>query len=255
MNILPMLVKELKELTRSYKLLFVPLAFALLGLSQPLTFKLLPRLMESASNLPPGAVIDIPMPAPGEVVASALGQFNQMGILILVLVAMGAIAGERATGVAATVLTKPVGRGEYLSAKAIAYGLLAAVSGLVGMAATTYYTQVLIGDVNWADAMIGTLLYLPNLLLAVAVTLCCSAFMKTPLAAGGTGLAAVVVLNMVPKYLGSFIAGAYPGALSEAANKAIAGQAFAPGRPVTGVLLVVVLALVAGWAVLRRQEI
>lgn len=255
MNIIPMLTKELKELARSYKLLFVPLAFALLGLMQPLTFKLLPQLMESASNLPPGAVIDIPMPPPGEIVASALGQFNQLGILILVLVTMGAVAGERATGVAATVLTKPVGRGEYLSAKAIAYGLLAVVSGVLGMAVTAYYTQVLIGDVNWGDAITGTLLYLPNLLLAVAVTLCCSTFMKTPLAAGGTGLATVVVLNMVPKYMGKLIAGAYPGALSEAATKAIAGQAFAPGRPVVGVLLVVLVALVAGWAVLRRQEI
>ncbi|MDF2630825.1 MAG: hypothetical protein K0R39_4656 [Symbiobacteriaceae bacterium] len=255
MNIMPMLSKELKELARSYKLLFVPLAFVLLGLTQPVTYKMLPQLMKSASNLPPGAVIDIPLPPAGDVVAMALGQFNQLGILILVLVAMGAVAGERATGVAATVLTKPVGRGAYLGAKAIAYGLLAVVSGVLGMAAAAYYTQVLIGAINWTDAAVGTVLYLPNLLLAVALALCCSTFMKTPLAAGGVGLAGVVVLNMVPKYLGKFVAGAYPGALTEAASKAIAGQEFAPGRPVTGVLLVALLALVAGWAVLKRQEI
>lgn len=255
MNFLPMLTKELKELARSYKLLFVPLAFAILGLGQPLADKMMPMLLKSASNLPEGTILEIPVPPTGQIVASAIGQLNQMGVLLLVLVAMGAIAGERASGVAATVLTKPVGRGEYLAAKAASYGVLAAASITAAMALTAYYTQILFGPVDWVDVAAATLLYLPNLLLVVAVTLACSTFMATPLAAGGTALAAVIVLNMVPKYLGKFIAGSAPGALSEAAVKAMSGAEYAVWRPVTGVLVLTLAALVAGWAVLRRKEI
>lgn len=252
---IPMLSKELKELARSYKLLFVPLAFAILGLGQPVAFKLMPTLLKSASNLPPGAVIEIPTPPPGEVVASALGQFSQMGILLLVLVAMGAIAGERATGVAATVLTKPVGRGEYLAAKFASYGLLAFASVGLGMAVTAYYTQVLIGPVDWVAVGAATLLYLPNMLLVAGVTLCLSAFMPSPVAAGGAGLVAVILLNMVPKYMGKFLAGISPGALAESAAKALAGAEYAVTKPVAGVLAMTLAALLIGYAALRRQEI
>jgi len=255
MNFGTMLGKELKELARSYKLLFVPVVFAVLGLGQPLAIKLLPQLMQSASNLPPGAVIQIPTPPPDQVVAGVIGQVNQMGILLLVLVAMGSIAGERLSGVAATVLTKPVGRGEYLGAKAVAYSLLAVVSVVAGLGVGAYYTGVFIGPVDWGHVTLATLLYLPNLLLAVALTLCFSAFLPSPLAAGGAGLAAVVLLNIAPRYMGKSLFSVSPGALTESAvNVLVTGSGVAI-RPVLGVGMVAAAVLVAGWYALERQEI
>jgi len=250
-----MFVKECKELARSYKLLFVPIVFALLGLGQPVALKLLPLLMQSASNLPPGSVIQIPTPAPGAVVAGIVGQFSQMGVLVLVLVSMGAIAGERLSGVAATVLAKPVGRGAYLAAKAAALGLLAAASVALGLGLGAYYTQVLLGPVNWVAAGLGTLLDLPNLLLPVAVTLAFSAFLPSPLAAGGAGIATVIGLNLVPRYLGAFLAGAYPGALSASAARVLVTGTGAALRPLAAVLLLILAALAGGWWVLEQQEI
>ncbi|MFZ5827249.1 MAG: ABC transporter permease [Bacillota bacterium] len=255
MIFMSMLTKELKELARSYKLLFVPLLFALLGVSQPVSFKMMPTLLASAGNLPKGTVIEIPVPPPGEVVAQAIGQFNQAGILLLVLIAMGAIAGERLSGVAATVLTKPVGRGEYLLAKASAFSLLAVFSLAAGMALTAYYTQVLVGPVDWSDVAVGSALYLPNLLLAIAVTLSLSTFMPSPLAAGGTALVTVMVLNTVPRYLGPTIAKLHPGKLTESAVKALAGQEYIAAGPIAGVAAMIAVALVLGWLTLRRQEI
>lgn len=255
MNFGTMLVKELKELARSYKLLFVPVVFAVLGFGQPVAIKLLPRLMEGATNLPKGAVIHIPTPPPGEVVAGIIGQFHQMGVLLLVLVAMGSIAGERLSGVAATVLTKPVGRGEYLAAKAVAYSLLAVVSVAAGMGIGAYYTQLLIGPVNWGQVGLATLVYLPNLILAIALTLCFSAFLPSPLSAGGAGLAAVVLLNIVPRYLGKWPASVAPGALNESVVRLLATGSAVAIRPVAGVTVLALAALLAGWFALERQEI
>lgn len=255
MSLLPMLAKEVKELWRSYKLLFVPVAFGILGLGQPLAIKLMPQILKNASNLPEGTIIQIPVPPPGMVVAGAIDQLNQMGILLLVLVAMGTVAGERLSGVAATVLTKPVGRGPYLLAKMAAFSLLAVVSLAVGVGLAAYYTEVLLSPVDWPGVLNAALLYLPNLMLAVAVTVSFSAFMPSPLAAGGAALTVIVLLNVVPQYLGSFITRSAPGALKAAAVATLAGQASAPVQPLTGVVVLMAAFLLAGWQALERQEI
>lgn len=255
MSFWPMLTKELKELVRSYKLVFVPLVFAILAVGQPLAYKMMPLLLKSASNLPEGAVIEIPAPKVGEIVVGIIGQLNQMGILLLVLVVMGAIAGERNSGVAATVLTKPVSRAAYILAKATAFSLLAALSLSAAMLLGAYYTQVLFEPVDWAAVVSATLLYLPNLLLAVVLTLGLSAFMPSPLSAGGLGLVALILLNTVPRYMGRFLAGSYPGALTESAARALLGVADPVAQPLAGVLVLIAACLAGGWLMLRRQEI
>ncbi|HLO02905.1 MAG TPA: ABC transporter permease subunit [Symbiobacteriaceae bacterium] len=255
MNLWAMLRKELRELVSSYKLLFVPLTFALLGIMQPVTMKMLPQIMKTASNLPKGAVIQIPTPPPGEVMAGVLGAYSQIPLMVLVLTMMGAIAAERASGVAATVLTKPVGRAGYFAAKAIAYSLLVTVSLLVGFAGSAYYTGVLIGPVDWQNVAVAGLLYLPYLLLVVAATLCFSAFMPSQVAAGGTSIVTMMLLGFVPKYLGDFIASLYPGALTASATAVLIGNPSEIAKPLVGVLVLALAFFIGGWMALERQEI
>lgn len=260
MRFFVLLGKELRELARSYKLLFVPLVFIILALGQPVAMKLLPQLLEGAGNLPPGAIIEIPQPPPPQVAAGIIGQLNQMGILVLVLAGMGAVAAERASGVAATVLSKPVRRGAYLGAKATAFAALATLSLALALLAGGYYTVVLLGPVDWGGIAWGTLLYLPNLLLAVAVTMSFSSLLKSPLAAGGAALAALVALNLAPRLLGGAWPQAFPGALTGRSALVIAGAPLPAGAlphavPAVVTLGLAALFLLAGWAALRRQEI
>lgn len=261
MSFRPMLRKEFKELVRSYKVIFVPLVLVILGLGQPLTVKMLPSIVSSATNLPPGTVIQIPTPSPGDVVAGLLGQLNQIGILMFILVTMGAVAAERVSGVASTILVKPVGRGVYLLSKAISLGFLAAVSAFLALAAAGYYTSLLIGPVNWKAIALGALLYLPVPMLAVAITLFFSSALPSPVAAGGAGLVAFTALNIVPKFMGASLRSLYPLALAEKAAAVIAaGTGAEPHlpdgtvRPILAVLVLTVSSLVAGWAALQRQE-
>lgn len=255
MNLWAMLRKELRELVSSYKILFVPAVFALMGIMQPVTMKMLPEIMKPGSNLPKGAVIQIPLPPPGEVMASVIGAFGQIPLMVLVLTVMGAIAAERASGVAATVLTKPVGRGGYFAAKAIAYSLLATVGLWVGLLGSAYYTQALIGPVDWHAVTLACLLYLPNMLLVVAVTLCYSAFLPSQVAAAGAGIVTVMVLNILPKYLGDFIASVYPGALTASTSALLGGGEYVVTKPLIGVVVLILAFFVGGWLALERQEI
>jgi len=251
-----MLRKELLELLRSYKLLFVPVVFAIVGVGQPVGSKLLPQILKGATNLPAGTVIQIPMPQPIAVVQSILGQLGQIGVLLLVLVAMGAVAGECVSGVAATVLSKPIGRGAYVAAKAVALGGLAAAALLVALAFGAYYTVVLIGPIAWGPVLAGGACYLPDLLLPVGITLAFSAALPSPAAAGGAGLIATIALNVVPAYLGAFARSAGPAALQQHAAAVMAG-ALPVGlwRPLLFTTALVLASAVAAWAALRRREI
>lgn len=254
MSFLRMLRKELKELARSYKLLFVPLAIAMLAVMQPVTIKLMPMILANAGNMPEGTVIRIPEIPTWQVMRGVIDQYNQLGLLILVLVAMSTIAGERGSGVAATVLTKPVGRGAYLSAKAVSYSLLALLSLVVGMALSAYYTELLLGPVSWAGVRNASLIYMPNLLLAVAVTVCYSAFLPSSLATAGAGITTLILLNTVPRYMGDFLRQTYPGALTAATGPALFGQPFEAWPALVGTMALALAFLAGGWLALRRME-
>ena len=69
--------KEWLEIIRSYKLIWVPVVFILLGAMQPVTTYFLPALpLANAGNLPKGTVLEIPTPHASEVLAQTLQQFS-----------------------------------------------------------------------------------------------------------------------------------------------------------------------------------
>lgn len=250
-----LLSKEWIETLRSYRILFVPLLFALLSISQPVGDHLLPHLLKTASSLPPGTVLKIPMPTPPEVLQSILGQLGQIGVLVLILVGMGSIAGERASGVAAVVLSKPVGRGAYFGAKLAMYSLLAAFALLLGALGGAYYTNVLIGPVSWGPALFGALLYLPVLLLAVAAAIAASAALPSPVAAGGTALLFVIAANTVPQYLGTWVKAHSPSALTSAAGNVMGGGPIHAALPsLAGTIVLAAVFAGVGYAFIRRRE-
>ncbi|HWJ03476.1 MAG TPA: ABC transporter permease [Verrucomicrobiae bacterium] len=249
-----MLKKECKEILATYRWLLLPCIFLLLGLGQPVSFKFMPEILKSA-KLPEGTVLQIPMPSPAEVVSSILGQFNQIGVLMIILVVMGTVAQEKASGISAGVLVKPLGKGSYLFAKFIAYLGLTAAAFALGMAAGAFYTQLLIGDVNWYAVMLGSLAYLPYLILAVALTIFTSTLFSTQVAAGGTALLGMLAFSLLPK-LAEWSAKLFPSALTEQAGKVIAGKT--PPQiwhPISFSIGLIALFMVLAWLSLKRQEL
>lgn len=171
--------KELLEMWRNYKWIWVPLVFILLGIMQPVVMYYMPQIIESAGGLPSGSVIEIPLPSPGEVLAETLGQFNTLGLLILALAFMGIISAERASGVAGLILVKPVSYAAYVSAKWAAAMVLTAVSGIAGTLAAWYYTVQLIGDLSLSVVIASLGLFLLWLAFVVTLTVFFSALMKS----------------------------------------------------------------------------
>jgi ABC-2 type transport system permease protein len=251
----PMLRKEIMELIKSYKILFVPIAFAIIMSMQPIMLHMLPTLLENSGDFPEGTIIHIPDYSVGHVFDVVFSEFQSLGAIVLILIVMGAIAGERGSGVSAMALVKPVGRARYFFAKATSYSLLTIVSFYIGAVAAAYYTEVFFGVVDWGKIMLATLVFLPNLLLIISVTLFFSAILRSPVAAGALGLVLTLLFNLVPPYFGGVIQSLSPAELKENAIQLVQGGAYDLTAPLSGVLVLIILFLMAGWYLFEKQEI
>lgn len=90
--------KEMLEMARSYKLIWIPVVFILLGIMQPLTTYYLPEILKASGDVPPGLLEGYEIPSAAAVMAQSLGQYGTIGMLVLALGAMNVLAGERYSG-------------------------------------------------------------------------------------------------------------------------------------------------------------
>lgn len=219
-----LLGKEMLELARSMKLAWVPLVFVALGIMQPVSTYYMPLLLEHGGNLPEGTVIQMATPAPSEVMAGTLSQFGVIGMLVLVLVFMGVVSGERNAGTASLILVKPVSIMAYLGAKLTGMLILALSSLLCGYLAAWYYTDLLIGEFAFGTFAESYLLYGLWLAFAMSATLMFSTILRSAAGAAACVLALAALLslaaNLAPHYAG-WLPGALSGYAEQAANSAV----------------------------------
>jgi len=193
--------KEWLEMSRNYKIIWIPLTFILLGLLQPISSYYMPEIMKNASNLPKGTVIKIPLPSSGEVLAQTLGQFNQMGVLILVLAFMGIVSSERRSGMIKMILVKPISYTSYITAKWVSAILLSLGAVILGMLASWYYTELLIGDFPFIKLMMGTGLYF----IWIIFLLTCTVFLSSSLKSSGLAAAFTLLFSIILSLLTSLL--------------------------------------------------
>lgn len=193
--------KEMLEMRRSYKWLWVPLVFILLGASQPLTTYYMPDILQASGGLPDGTVIQIPMPSGVEMMATTLSQFGSVGVLILVLACMGVVSGERVSGVVHMVMMKPVSHRSYMTSKWAGMVTLAGVSFAAGTLAAWYYTELLIGDAAFSRMALSMLLYGLWLMFIMSVTLLMSTLFRSGGSTAFLTIGIVFVLSILTSTL------------------------------------------------------
>ncbi|WP_442600806.1 ABC transporter permease [Paenibacillus sp. KN14-4R] len=161
-NFMVLIKKECVQMVREYKVLWLPLVFIFLGITQPLVSHYLPSIMQSMGGVQ-GITIDPSMAAQkgGEVLASTLGsQFDQLGIMIIAISLMGIIQTDKASGMLAFILTRPVNVLSYMSGKIVSNYIFIACSVALGYAASYVYVNLLFTPVRTADMMLALLFYL-----------------------------------------------------------------------------------------------
>ncbi|TDL32075.1 ABC transporter permease [Jeotgalibacillus sp. S-D1] len=186
--------KELLEMYRSYKWVWMPLLFISLGIMQPLTSYYLADIIKEFGGLPEGAVFETPLPTSQQVFTETLGQFSQIGTLVIVLAAMGMLSNERNSGAALMILVKPISYTGYFLSKWLAAASLVIVSFLLGVSCTLYYTTLLFDPLPVKEVMISSGYYVVWLLVTVTITLTLSAFIKKTAAVAGASILILLLL-------------------------------------------------------------
>ncbi|MBS4190864.1 ABC transporter permease [Bacillus sp. FJAT-49705] len=189
--------KELVEMSRNFKWIWVPIVFILLAVKEPLTLYYMPQIIDALGGLPEGAVIELPVPSASEVLIAILGQFNTLGVLIIVLTSMGIIAAERKSGVAAIILVKPVSYASFVTAKWAAAMLLLWVSYFIGYVASWYYVVILFEAVPFIDFFQSFLLNGIWLSFVLTMTIFFNSFNKSPGVVGFITIAIIILLSVL----------------------------------------------------------
>ncbi|MDP4163255.1 MAG: ABC-2 transporter permease [Bacillota bacterium] len=218
-----LLQKEILEMWRNLKWVWVPITFILLGVKDPISSYYMPQIIKAMGGLPKGAVFKLPPPTAVEIFVKGMGQFNTIGVLIMVLTTMGVIAAERKSGVAAMILVKPVSYTAFITSKWAGSLLLMLFSFFMGSIATWYYTGILFKWIPMADFFGSFLLYAVWFVVAISITVFFSSVLLAPGAAGFISLAVVGLIGILSSLLSKWMERS-PAQLADYANQLLAGQ-------------------------------
>ncbi|NJJ42231.1 ABC transporter permease subunit [Paenibacillus apii] len=248
--------KEMLEAVRSYKLLWIPVVFIILGMMQPISAYYMPEILRMSGDVPAGMLELYKMPGAGEVMANSIGQYGTVGLLVLALSAMNSFAGEREGGAAELVLARPLTPFAAASAKWLAQLSLLALSLGLGAACAGYYTVRLIGSLPWSGVLAASALYGLWLMCAVSLTLLFSACLRAPAAAflSLAAAAALVLLHsLLPRQLNWS-----PAALPQLSAQALTQQAVSPANwtfPVLSGITLIVLCFLGASVLFGRHKL
>lgn len=164
--------KEFVQMIREFKVIWLPLVFICLGITQPVVSHYLPSILKAFGGAK-GITIDPSMAAQqgGEVLASTLAaQFDQLGVIIIAISMMGVLQTDKVNGMLAFILTRPVTVVSYIGGKIIANYIFVAFSVALGYLISYVYVNLLFTNVNFVDAIIALLFYLFWVLFMVSFT-------------------------------------------------------------------------------------
>jgi ABC-2 type transport system permease protein len=246
--------KELVQQWRTKRFLVVLAVFLLFGLGSPLMSKMLPELVKAE----PGGeelVKLLPTPTAADALGSYVEFIGSFGYILVILLGMNAIAGEKETGTAGMILSKPMPRWVFVLSKFSAQSLVYTSAILAGALTVYYCTYVLFGFADGLIVIKISLLLLLWLLTYAGAVLLASVLGRTVATAAGIGLALAVVIGLarnIPRY-GNWT----PNGLMAWATGFTAGADNALAFPgaLVGSLAMLLLFLIGSVVLLERQEI
>ncbi len=243
--------KEWMELLRSYRFLITAIVLLFFGITSPVLAKFTPELL----NLIPTGGMTIQMPPP--TVMDAIGQYvknmSQFGVILGLLLTMGAVAQEKDKGTAAMMLVKPLPRGTFLSAKFLSLSVMFAICLAATGIAAYYYTLLLFAPVNVLHWLVLNLFVFTYVLVIVAITLFCSTLTRSQVAAGGIALGLFLITSAIGSILnlGKYL----PGELITWGVRLMQGDATPSWIALAISLGLIVFPLLAAWLIFKKQEL
>ena len=199
--------KEWLEMWRSIKFIWVPLVFIILGIMDAIMNYFMDDIVASVGNIPEGLEITLPDFTPIDIYTATTGEFQSIGLVVLVAILASSISRERQSGTATLLYVRPISFASYFLSKWAMAVVLAVGCIVLGYFSSFYYTNLLFGSVPFDKflAMVGT--YCLWITFVVSFTLAMSAAFKTSIAMAISILVIpifIMIDSLIESLVGSF---------------------------------------------------
>jgi len=252
-----LLKKEWLEARRSYKLLWFPVVFMFLGIIQPLSSYYLPQILQIAGGLPEGMDITLPHFTAEDVLASTLtNQFDQLGLIVIVIGMMGIVVSDKKNGMLTFILTRNTTLGEYLLSKWIGQAAIVAGAVATGILMAICYTSYLYSSVPLARVAAGLGVYYIWCLFILTLALMMGALLSRSSAVAVLSIFLLILLKAVTVFGYGFQIINPAHLTNHAINIMIAGKALPHFFTTVAItLLLIVFFLFLSKSFLSRKEL
>ncbi|EIZ2701396.1 ABC transporter permease subunit [Listeria monocytogenes] len=200
-----LLAREWLEQRRSLKIIWLPIVFALLGLTQPLMMYFLPEILKAVGtgSETEQVVALMENQSAQEVMAQTLGsQFDQIGIIIIIVVAMACIQNDRTRGMLAFIMTRPVSAAEYVLSKWVMQCVVGLSSLLIGYVLAAYYTYFLFGELAINSLTQGFFVYAIWFIFVISLVVFASAVFDSNAVVAMISVFIAIVLGVISGFGG-----------------------------------------------------
>lgn len=248
--------KEITEMVRNYKIIWIPIVFILIGIMQPISYYYMPEILDSMGNLPAGTVLEMPIPTAAETLLSVLSNYGMLGVLILVLSAMGIVSSERQSGVVTMVMMKPVSHASYILSKWAGLVTITFMSFVIGYLASWYYTDLLIGSVAVERIIQSICIYSIWLLFIVTLTLLFSTIMRGYGSTAFLSILAIISLSLTTSFFSEYMKWS-PAKLTDYTGQLLMGGELNSNFPLTFITTIasIIAILFLSVQIFKKQEI
>ena len=199
--------KEIVEQIKTIKGVVLAIIFLFIGISSPLLAKLLPEILKMATTSDNASQelmdsLSALMPPPNSLESynQFFSNFNQIGLLALIIVFAGIVANEKSKNTASYILTKNISRTQFIMAKFTSSVIFTFVSVIITAGTFKIYTDLLFDDslVDFKYFITFFALLLLYVFFILTIVLFSSIISKNITSATFLAFIIFIVFNMLP---------------------------------------------------------
>jgi ABC-2 type transport system permease protein len=185
---------EWLRLIRTPRAITLAVSFIAFGLIEPVSVKYTSQIVH---RLLPGLRISVPPPTPAQAIDSYVSTVSQIGLIVVVVIAAGALGFDAHRGIATFLRTRVSGMWKLVGPRFTANALAAAGAFVLGTLAAWYETTLLIGSLPAGEMVAGIICGSIYLAFAVAIAAVAASVARNTLAVAGLTLVALLVLPLI----------------------------------------------------------
>jgi ABC-2 type transport system permease protein len=246
--------KEATEIVRTWRIWVLPGMLVFFAITGPFLAKYTPQIVAVAGGSAAAALLkSLPKPTYLDSYAQWAKNLTQIVLFAVIIIYGGLVSGERKSGTAILVLTKPVSRAAFVVAKAVVHIAFLAVAVVAGTLVTWGGTYLVFGTAPGGALWSSAMAWLAFGVLFLAVMTLLSTLLGSQAGAAGIGLGVFMLFSIAA--LWEPLATYSPAGLAGMPMTLAAGRESAILWPVVSALALTVVLVALAALAFRTKEL